>query len=148
MVGPEDMSTPVTRSELREEIQRLDDRIDRLDQKLEQRFAQMATKADLAQMATKADLAQMATKADLDQRFAQMVTKADLDQRLAQMATKADLEIWGGALLERLLTELARHTKASQEALAAQISAIDDKYADVPARLNRLETAVFGAPQR
>jgi hypothetical protein len=39
MVGPADMSTPVTRGELREEIQRID-----------LRLAQMATKADLAQL--------------------------------------------------------------------------------------------------
>jgi hypothetical protein len=135
MVGPEDMSTPVTRGELREEIQRLDDRLDHLDQKFEQRLAQMATKADLAQMATKADLAQMATKADL----AEMASK---------MATKADLEIWGGALLERLLIELARHTKASQEALSTQVSTFDDKYADLPARVSRLEAAMFAPKQR
>ncbi|HMG56356.1 MAG TPA: hypothetical protein VK601_22810 [Kofleriaceae bacterium] len=117
MVGPGDMSTPVTRGELREEIQRLDLRLDRLDQKFEQRFAQMATKDDLAELA-------------------------------ARMATKADLEIWGGALFERLLTELARHTKAIQEALSTQVSTIDDKYADLPGRVSHLETAVFVPKQR
>jgi chaperonin cofactor prefoldin len=101
------MSTPVTRGELRKEIERLeirlDQKLDRLDQKFDQKFTQMAS----------------------------------------TMATKTDLEIWGGALFERLLTELARHTKAVQEALSTQVSAIDDKYADLPARMNRLEAAVF-----
>jgi hypothetical protein len=87
-----DMSTPVTRRELREELSNLEQR---------------------------------------------------LEQRLAQMATKADLEIWGGALL----AELARHAKAIQESLATQISAMDDKYADLPGRVNRLESTVF-APKR
>jgi len=89
------MSTPVTRGELREEIQRID-----------LRLAQMATKADLAQLAT------------------QMATKADLAQLATQMAYNLDL--WGGTLFERLLTELARHTKAVQEALSTQISTFDD----------------------
>jgi chromosome segregation ATPase len=124
------MSTPVTRGELREEIQRLDLRLDDLDQKLEQRLAQMATKADLAQLAS------------------QMATKADLAQLASQMATKADLNTWGGALFERLLTELARHTKAIQEALSTQISTFDDKYADLPARVRHLEAAVFVPEQR
>jgi hypothetical protein len=135
------MSTPVTRGELREEIQRLDLRLDRLDQKFEQRLAEMAT-----QMATKADLDRLDQK--FEQRFAQMATKADLAQMATQMATKADLEIWGGALLERLLTELARHTKASQEALSTQVSTFDDKYADLPARVSHLEAAVFAPKQR
>jgi hypothetical protein len=91
----------------------------------------MASKADLAQMASKADLAQMASKADL-----------------AQMASKADLAIWGGALLKRLLTDLARHTKAIQEAMSTQISTFDDKYADLPARVSHLEAAVFTPTRR
>jgi chaperonin cofactor prefoldin len=128
------MATAVTRGELREEIEHLEIR---LDQRFEQRFAQMATKAELAQLATKADLAQLAT---------QMATKADLAQLATQMAT--NLELWGGALFERLLTELARHTKASQEALSTQVSAIDDKYADLPTRVNHLEAAVFAPKQR
>jgi chaperonin cofactor prefoldin len=116
MIGPTDMSTPVTRGELREEIQRLDLRLDHLDQKLADMATQMATKADLAQLETK-------------------------------MATKADLDLWGGALFERLLTELARHTKAIQETLSTQVSTFDDKYADLPARVSHLEAAVF-APKR
>jgi hypothetical protein len=96
MVASTDMSTPVTRGELREEIEQLEIR---------------------------------------------------LEDKLAHMATKADLEIWGGALLERLMTELARHTRAIQEAMATQISVVDEKYADLPGRVSRLETTVF-VPRR
>lgn len=109
MMATTDMSTPVTRGELRAEIEQLETR---LDQKL-------------------------------DQKLANLVTKADLEQRLANVATKADLEIWGGALLDRLLTELARHTKAIQESMSTQISVVDEKYADLPARVGRLEASVF-----
>ena len=99
MVDSSDMSTPVTRGELRAEIERIEIRLD-------------------------------------------------------QMATKTDLEIWGGALLariesgqQRMLAELARHAKAIQEAMSTQVSAIEEKYADLPPRVSRLETAVF-VPER
>jgi hypothetical protein len=122
VVGSMDMSTPVTRGELREELAQLEQR---LEQKFEQR----------------------------------------LDQRLAHFATKAELEVWGGALLariesgeqrmiermesleQRLLMELARHTRAITESVSMQISVIDEKYADLPPRVSRLEDEVF-APER
>jgi hypothetical protein len=47
------------------------------------------------------------------------------------------------ALLERLVTEIARHTRAFQEAMSTQVSVIDDKYADLPARVTNLEATVF-----
>ena len=128
MTDATDMSTPVTRGELREELERL-------RQELDLKLAPLATKADLAPLATKADLALLATKADL-----------------APLATKAELEIWGGALLERITSserqlyeriesgeqrliaridrmqqqlqvDLARHAKALQEWMATLISA-------------------------
>ena len=73
--------------------------------------------------------------------------EAKLAQKLAHVATKADLEIWAGALLERLLTELARHARAIQETISGQISVVDEQYADLPARVDRLEATVF-APSR
>ena len=52
MTSAMDMSAPVTRGELRAEIEQLEIRLDqRLEQRLEQTFAQM-----VAQMVTKADL--------------------------------------------------------------------------------------------
>jgi hypothetical protein len=168
-----DMTTPVTRGELRAELERFEDK---LDKKFEPRFAQMATKADLAQtkaelaqmvsqMATKADLAQ--TKAELAQMVSQMATKADLAQTatnaaLAQTSTKIELELWGGALLERIKSgeqrleqridrlseELARHANAICETLTAQIAASAEAYADLPGRVKRLEVAVFTPGRR
>lgn len=135
-VNATDMSTPVTRGELREE--------------LDQRLAPLATKAELERFATKADLERFATKADLE-RYA---TKADLKAELERFATKDDLQIWGGALLERMTgleqrlgLELARHVKAMQETLSKQVSVIDEKYADLPPRVSRLEGVVLGGKE-
>jgi hypothetical protein len=94
MTAEADMSTPVTRGELRDELEQLEARLDR-----------------------------------------------KLDQKL---------ETWGGALLARIasgeqrtLSELARHVQAIQESLSTQVSAIDEKYEDLPRRVRRLEAAVF-----
>ena len=47
-----------------------------------------------------------------------------------------------------MLTELARHAKAIQEAMSAQISVIDEKYADLPARVSKLEATVASRKRR
>ena len=47
-----------------------------------------------------------------------------------------------------MFAELARHTRAIQESLSMQISVICDKYADLPARMSRLEAAVFPPERR
>ena len=83
---------------------------------------------------------------------------AQLEARLeARLDRKfeARLELWGGALLaritaseQRLLAELARHTQAVHEAMAAQISVIDEKYNDLPPRVSRLEAKVFARKRR
>lgn len=114
-----DMSTPVTRGELREEIDRLESRLD-----------------------------------------------ARLEARLAEMATRTELEMWGGALLKRiesgeqrmidrivaferqLQLDLAHHANALHEAMAKMVSAIDDKYSDLPRRVSRLEGEVFRTRRR
>ena len=112
MMASTDMSTPVTRGELREELEQL-----------------------------RQELEPLATKRELE-----------------PLATKRDLELWGGALQARLIeridgteqrlsAELARHVKAILEAMSTQISAVDEKYADLPARVSRLETKVF-VPER
>jgi hypothetical protein len=65
--------------------------------------------------------------------------EARLDKRFAVMATKADLEIWGGALL----AEIGRHIKAVLESMSTQVSVIDDKYKDLPARVSHLEATLL-----
>lgn len=89
------------------------------------------------------------------------VTRGELREELAHLEQRFDgkLELWGGPLLarieavsthlearieageQRMLAELARHSGAILEAVSTQISVIDEKYADLPARVNRLEAA-------
>jgi hypothetical protein len=47
---------------------------------------------------------------------------------------------------QRLLAEMARHASANQESMSAQVAVVDQKYADLPARVTRLETR--GATKR
>jgi uncharacterized protein YceH (UPF0502 family) len=105
MLDATDMSTPVTRGELREEIAQLETRLEQLETRLDQKLEHL------------------------------------------EFRLEARLDLWGGALLERLMTELARHTRASQEAMSTQISVIDEQYTDLPARVTRLEATVL-APSR
>jgi len=131
------MSTPVTRGEMQAEFAQFEIR-------LEQRLAQLATKAELAQLATKAELAQLATKVELEIWGGALLARiASGEQRLLdRMIERID------ASEQRLLMELARHTRAIQETLSGQISIVDEKYADLPARVSRLETKVFAPKQR
>jgi hypothetical protein len=121
MVNSTDMSTPVTRGELRDELMQL--------------------------------------RREFKQQLEPLATKAELEP----LATKVELELWGGALLarlesserrllehidrseQRLHAELARHANALHESMSRMISPIDEKYADLPGRVNRLETTVFGS---
>ena len=84
------------------------------------------------------------------------VTRGELREELAKLEKRFDLklEVWGGALADRisrlektLYTELARHTNAILEALQGRVSVIDEKYADLPGRVAKLERKVF-APKR
>ena len=88
------------------------------------------------------------------------LTRGELREELAKLEQRFDLklEVWGGALADRitklekrfehlLSTELARHTNAILEALQGRVSVIDEKYADLPGRVAKLERKVF-APKR
>ena len=147
-----DMSTPVTRGELKEELAAL-------RKEFREETALLATKAELREA-----IAPLATKAELHEA---------IQEAIAPLATKAELETWGGALLARiqsseqglmeliktteqglkeliratekqLQTDLARHAGALQEWMSSMITAYDDKYADLPGRVKALETRVFG----
>jgi len=102
------------------------------------------------------------TKAELEERLAPLATKIELEhwggallaritageQRTIRLEHRIDeLEHRMIKRIEgserRLLTELARHAQAIQEAMSTHISVIDEKYADLPARVKRLETRVF-----
>jgi hypothetical protein len=44
--------------------------------------------------------------------------------------------------------DLARHARTAYESMSPLISAIDEKYADLPGRVSRLEASVFPPKQR
>ena len=118
MTNEANMSTPVTRDELRDELTQLEQRVDLRFEQVDRRFEQISSE-------------------------------------LTKTATKVELELWGGALMacieqseKRLLMEIARHTQANHEAAMRLLAAIDDKYTDLPGRVNRLEGAVFPHERR
>jgi len=150
----------VTRRILREEIAKLatKDELAKTHEKLET----LATKDELAKLATKDELAKTHEKLET------LATKDELaktNERLETLATKDELaktneklEIWFGALHARLLAlesrwdelatlvrempaEFARQTKAIIEHLRDSVRIVDEKYADLPARVTRLEEA-------
>jgi len=65
-----------------------------------------------------------------------------VEQRVDKLAEHIDHST------QLLMQELARHTKANYEAMQTLISTIDDKYADLPKRVSRLEVTVFPGEQR
>jgi hypothetical protein len=129
MVDAPDMSAPVTRGELQEELKRLE----------------QATSAKIQQA-----IEPLATKTELEKAIESLATKAELAKAIEPLATKVELEMWGGALLDRiehmrreLHADLARHANALHESMVALIHGYDDKYKDLPPRVVRLESAVF-----
>ncbi len=93
-------------------------------------------KQELAQL--KAEL-KAELKIDLDRALVDVVRKPDLDRALADVVRRPELEAWG----KWLSAELAQHVTAMTEALRAEFRVGDDQYKDLPARVSRLETAVF-----
>jgi ubiquinone biosynthesis protein UbiJ len=49
---------------------------------------------------------------------------------------------------KRLNNDLAQHVKSVGEWFTDQLKVVDDKYADLPERVNRLESTVFTAKRR
>jgi hypothetical protein len=116
-----DMSTPVTRGELREELAQLEHRFD----------------GKLEGLETRIDGKLEGLEKRIEHKF------------------DGKLDLWGGALLariveseKRVLGELARHTQAVLESMTKQISAVDEKYQDLPGRTERLEAEVHALKQR
>ncbi len=120
MIDSTDMSTPVTRGELKAELEQFEIR---LEQKLERKFD------------VKLELWGGALLARLE------AGEQRMSKRMDAMEQRFD------AMEQRLLAELARHTGTIQEWMAKQISVIDEKYADLPLRVAGLETKVF-TPRR
>lgn len=123
MFDATDMSTPVTRGELRAELEQLEIR---LEQKLEQKLAHLATKAEL-EIWGGALLARIESG------------ERPLLETLLERIDSSE---------QRLLAELARHTRASHEDMMKQFSILDEKYADLPPRVSQLEAKVFARKRR
>jgi hypothetical protein len=48
----------------------------------------------------------------------------------------------------RMIQELTRHTKSSQESTSSQIAVIDQSYREPPERVDRLERTVYQQARR
>jgi hypothetical protein len=121
-----DMSTPVTRGELKAE---LSSQLELVEQRL---------KAELkAELSSQLELVEQRLKAELSGQL-----------ELVEQRLKTELSSQLELVEQRLLTELARHNKAGYESIATLISAIDEKYADLPGRVSRLEESVFPPGRR
>jgi hypothetical protein len=118
------MSTPVTRGELREELEQL----------------RLEFKQELVPLATKRELEPLATKRELELLGGALQARiASSEQRLIERIDGTE---------QRLSAELARHVGAIHEAMSAWFAASDEQYADLPGRMNRVEAAVFAPKQR
>jgi hypothetical protein len=115
-----DMTTPVTRGEMRAELERL-------EQKLEMWGGALLARIDSGEQRLKAG----------EQRLIERMKAGE--QRLIERIDSSE---------RRLLTELARHTRASYEEMSTQISVIDEKYADLPPRVALLERKAFPPRRR
>jgi chromosome segregation ATPase len=141
MTNEASMATPVTRDELRDELTQLEQRVDRRFEQVDRRFEQVDLRFEQVDRRFE----------QVDRRFEQVDERLEhISGELTKMATKVELEMWGGALMacieqseKRLMMELARHAQANHEASRTLLAAIDDKYADLPGRVSRLEGAMF-----
>ena len=73
----------------------------------------------------------------MEGRLATKVELAEMEGRLvASLATKVEL----AEMEARLMRELGAHTRASNEEMTAKVAILDEKYADLPARVSALES--------
>jgi len=113
MADANDMATPVTRGELREELGQLERRFDE-----------------------KLDLWGGALLARIESSEQRMLARIESsEQRLARLEQRIERS------QQEVLAELARHTAAIYEAISKDLSVVDEKYADLPGRVRRLEAA-------
>jgi chromosome segregation ATPase len=151
-----------TRAELHQEIQTA---IAPLATRAELHQASQAPLAPLAPIAARAELHQvqqelqatLATRTELELWGGALVARIQHgEQRLSNLERGQDQLI--GLVQQtqqqlqqteqRLLAELARHTSAIHEAMRTQIKAGTEPFDDLPGRVSRLETEVFGRVPR
>jgi arsenate reductase-like glutaredoxin family protein len=152
MVPKNEMLEPATKADLKElatktELEKLiaelgasKEELQRLGAEL---WAELASKEDLqrlgAELATKRELELWggALKSQIDER------DRTLEDRLAERLEDRLAERLAQTLGQRLSDEFARWAKALDEMWRSQFRAVDDKYADLPPRVTRLEAKVF-----
>jgi hypothetical protein len=157
-----DMSAPVTRGELREELTvvrselREELTVVRSELREELTVARSELREELAVVRTEVrgefklvreEISQLRTEARANLEIWGGALFARIEARFDLCATRKDME--GGfdelrkdmlAMEQRLGIDLARHVKAIQESLSVQVSVVDEKYADLPDRVTRLES--------
>jgi predicted O-linked N-acetylglucosamine transferase (SPINDLY family) len=163
MMDSTSMSTPVTRGELQEVLSQVkqDHRRElrevtaplptkvELQQEIQTAVAPLATKIELA-----AAVAPLATKVELEMwggavvaRFQHAEKRLDnLQEQLIGLVQQTQQQIQQTE--QRLLIELARHTSAILETMRAELKASTERFDDLPGRVHRLETEVFGPASR
>jgi phage shock protein A len=132
---PSDMSTPVTRGELRHELNEFEHRV---DQKFEVTRAEITAQDQRFDRKLDAVIERMDA---IEHRTTQRM--ADTERRLGE-----DLARQFQAMETRLGEDLARHIGAVQESIRTMISVVDDKYADLPGRVTALEDNRAPTPPR
>lgn len=140
----DDMTRPITRGELKEEMADFERRIDaKLDAKLDLFLGALMARLDgrFESIDARFEVIDRRFEA-IDRRFEAIDARFDkierrfdafrleVDDRFVQLRADVDRDI-------------ARHTSAMTENLRTFIVALDDKYKDRPPRVARLEAAVF-----
>jgi hypothetical protein len=134
-VNATDMTAPVTRGELREELAVLRQEVHQRISSLEEKHGGI-----------------------LENHGRVLEHHSRLLENHGRLLEKngRDLELWGGALLERMKeseqrlakqlgAEIARHIGAIQEDMQKQFAAFHEAFGDLPERMRRVEAAVFPA---
>ncbi len=134
----DDMTTPVTRGELRHELR------ETLEIWTGAIFARMdAMAADLRQAMVAMEERFRQSMGAMEGRFRQSMGAMEGSFQKSMGVMEGRLQRSMGAMEGRLTVELQRHTSASAEDLRGSVGAIDDKYRDLPDRVTKLEAAAF-----
>jgi chromosome segregation ATPase len=130
-MSPADLTSPVTRGELQEALAPLQQQVSAIEDKL------TPLQRQISQLEVNLGLWGGGLLARIESGEKRMLDRIESGEKRMLDRIEARIE----ASEQRLLKELGRHISAAFEAVSAQISAIDEKYADLPARVRRLEVA-------
>ncbi|NUO49719.1 MAG: hypothetical protein HOV80_12765 [Polyangiaceae bacterium] len=124
----DDMTTPITRGELTQAMNRLDAKLELFFGAVMGRFEAIDRRFD-----------------EIEHRFTTFRAEVNTRFEAAGAAMNARFDAVDRRF-EEMHDELARHTSASAEQLRSDVGAVDDKYNDLPPRVTKLEVAVFPRP--